>query len=266
MSYLLDKKLKRKKITSVVGLFLVLFLLVYFHLPIFNGLSRSASFIFRPVLMLSSNIKNSFSSRGSVLTSKKTLLTENQNLQSQLAEMSAKLSGYTSLLDQNTKLKEMLGRKKDVRTMIVAGIVSKIHQSIYGTLVIDAGTVEGVEERALVFAFGDVPIGRITQASAHTSKVLLFSTPGEKTDVVITGKDVFISAVGRGGGNFEISLPRDFSIEKETEIVLPGVNNYVLGTVAEVISDPRDSFQKALLISPVNIEQLRFVAVENPLK
>ena len=262
MSYLLDKKLKRKKITSIVGVFLIFFLLIYFHIPIFNKLSQGASFIFRPVLILSRNIKNNFSSLGSFTNSKKTLISENQNLKTQLDEMSAKFSGYSSLLDQNTKLKEILGRKKENSAVVVAGILSKINQSIYGTLLIDAGFSQGIRENSLVFALGNVPIGRISQVFPNTSKIVLFSTPGEKNDVIVTGKDVFVSAVGRGGGNFEISLPRDFNIEKGTEIVLPGINNYILATVADVISDPRDSFQKALLVSPVNIEQLRFVSVE----
>jgi hypothetical protein len=43
---------------------------------------------------------------------------------------------------------------------------------------------------------------------------------------------------------------------------LPGIENYVLGTVAGIISDPRDAFTKALLVSPVNVEDLAFVEVE----
>ena len=46
------------------------------------------------------------------------------------------------------------------------------------------------------------------------------------------------------------------------EVVLPGINSYVLGTISTIISDPRDSYQIALLASPVNIQQLKFVEVE----
>ena len=57
-------------------------------------------------------------------------------------------------------------------------------------------------------------------------------------------------------------LPRDFVLEKGTEVVLPGITPYVIGIVQTIISDPRDSFQKALLSSPVNIQEIKFVEVE----
>jgi len=57
-------------------------------------------------------------------------------------------------------------------------------------------------------------------------------------------------------------LPRDFVLEKGNEVVLPGITPYTLGVVETIISDPRDSFQKALLVSPVNIQELKFVEVE----
>ena len=63
-------------------------------------------------------------------------------------------------------------------------------------------------------------------------------------------------------GNFELILPRDFVIAEGAEVVLPGAFPYVLGTVKTIISDPRDAFQKALIVSPVNIQELKFVEVE----
>ena len=71
-----------------------------------------------------------------------------------------------------------------------------------------------------------------------------------------------MEAIGRGGGNFEMILLRDFVLKEGTEIVLPGIVPFVLGKVKAIISDPRDSFQKALLVSPVNIQEIRFVQVE----
>jgi hypothetical protein len=57
-------------------------------------------------------------------------------------------------------------------------------------------------------------------------------------------------------------LPRDLVIEKGNEVVLPGINIRAVATVETIISDPRDSYQKALLKSPINIQELKFVQVE----
>ena len=207
---------------------------------------------------------------------------ENESLKSQLNESSAKMSNYNSVVDENDKIKEILGRKTETANMILAGILSKPNQSIYGTFIIDAGLDQGITLGQKVFAFGDVPIGRIAEAYGNSSKVILFSNPGEKTEVSVSlvpasseaysseayrskrqvSRDVFMEAVGRGGGNFEMILPRDFVVQAGAEVVLPGITPYVLGTVQTIISDPRDAFQKALLASPVNIQELKFVEVE----
>jgi hypothetical protein len=92
--------------------------------------------------------------------------------------------------------------------------------------------------------------------------VVLFSNAGEKNQALISGGNIFMEIVGRGGGNFEMIVPKDFTLQKGDQVVMPGVNPYVLAIVETVISDPRDPFTKALLTSPVNIQELKFVEVE----
>jgi len=145
--------------------------------------------------------------------------------------------------------------------MVISTILSKPNHSLYDTLIIDTGAKNSISEGKRVFAFGNIPIGRIAEVYSDSSKVILFSNPGEKTEVVV-GKDIFMQVIGRGGGNFEMNLVKDIVLEKGMEVVLPGIHPYVLGIVETIISDPRDFFQKALLISPVNIQELKFVEVE----
>ena len=57
-------------------------------------------------------------------------------------------------------------------------------------------------------------------------------------------------------------LPRDLEILGGEQVVLPGITPYVVGIVETVISDPRDPFSKALLSSPVNIQELKFVEIQ----
>ena len=57
-------------------------------------------------------------------------------------------------------------------------------------------------------------------------------------------------------------LPRDITLQKGDLVTIPGINPYTLAVVETVISDPRDPFTKALLSSPVNVQELKFVEVE----
>lgn len=262
MSYLLDKKIKRNKFLKYILLIVFLFFLIYFKEPVFNGFSSVANFIFRPVFILGNNVGGKLSNMSAYFYSKKSLLIENNDLKNKLSLQEARMMNYNSVLDENLKIKEILSRKREKTDMILGNVLSKSNQSIYGTLLLDIGERDGIVIGQKVFALGNVPIGYIAETNINTSKVVLYSNGGEKTEAVISGSDTFMQIIGRGGGNFEMILPRDFIIEKGTEVVLPGINPYIVAIVETIISDPRDSFQKAILVSPVNIFELKFVEVE----
>lgn len=262
MSYLLDKKNKIKKIKIIATILIVLSFLFYFRNGILSGLSSATHFVFRPILSVGNSIGNKFENIGAYFNSKKLLSLENETLRLEKSANEAKISNYNSVLDENVKLKEILGRIPENKTMILASILVKPNRSPYDTLVIDIGVKDGAYVGQNVFALGNIPIGKISEIYESTSKVVLYSSPGERNDVFISGKDVLMQIVGRGGGNFEMILPRDFVLEKGTEVVLPGITPKVVGVVDTILSDPRDSYQKALLKSPVNIFELKFVEVE----
>lgn len=269
MSYLLDKSRKRNKfLKSAAGVFIII-ILFYFRAGIFGGLSYASHAVFRPVLSSGNSIGQKFKNLGSYFSFKSSLYKENMDLKSKLDEDRADRANYDSVVAENISLKEILGRKSEQANMTLAAILAKPNQSPYDTLLIDVGTEHGIESGDRVFAKGFVPIGRVAEAYSSSSKVILFSNAGEKTQAIISplagqaGGNIFAELVGRGGGNFEIVLPRDIVLWKGDQAVLPGLTPYVIGIVETVISDPRDSSQKALLVAPVNIQELKFVEVEN---
>jgi cell shape-determining protein MreC len=262
MSYLLDKKIQRKKFSLYAFFIFIFLILFYFRSGVFNGLAYVSNKIFHPIIIVGDNIGGKFSSLGAYFSSKNSLSQENQKLTSELEADQATMSNYNSVVAENADLKDTLGRKSPKTNFVLGAILEKPNQSPYDTLLIDAGLAQGVRSGSVVFVEGNVPIGRVDTVYENTSKIVLFSNSGEKTEVVV-GKNVFMEAIGRGGGNFEIIMPKDFTMQAGDQVVLPGINPYVLATVETIISDPRDSFIKALLVSPVNIQELKFVEVEN---
>jgi cell shape-determining protein MreC len=265
MHYRQDKKNRRKKIAiRFFSIAILLFLVINFRTQIFNGMSYAAHGVFNPIMTVGKNLGNKFSSIGSAVSFKKLIIAENKDLKTQLGETVAKTANYNSILEENVKLKEILNRKQWNANLILGNILSQKNQSIYSSVLIDLGINDGIIEGQRVFAWGNIPIGKIAQVEANSSKVVLYSSPGERTEAIISGSAMssFVELVGRGGGNFEIILPRDFVLAEGTEIVLPGAYPYLLGTVKTIISDPRDAFQKALIVSPVNVQELKFVEVE----
>lgn len=261
MNYLHDRRNKRKKVFLPVIFAVVLLILFYFRGDIYNNLSYTSHKVFRSVFNNGNNVEEEFSSAGSFFTSKGFLYEENKALKALLSEERASKENYDALLAENLELKEILGRKTGETTMVLSAILGKPNQSPYDTLIIDVGENKGVRVGDRVFALGNIPIGRIEQIYPDSSKVILFSNPGEQTRVEVL-ENIFLEAVGRGGGNFEMVVPQELKITKGEKAILPGITPYVLGVVETTVSDPRDLFTKAILASPVNIQELKFVQVE----
>ncbi len=243
-----------------IGIFLVfLAIFFYFRVSIFNGLSYAANIIFHPVLSIGNNFGAKFKNISVYFSSKKTLSKENEDLKLKLSENEARLANHDSILSENEQLKEILGRRSEQPKLILAVVLDMPKQNPYGTMIIDVGTNNGVKNGDMVYAFGNVPIGLVDIAYENSSRAVLFSAGGQITKVSVNG--IFFDLVGRGGGNFEMILPRGILLEKGEQAILPGLVPHAVAVVETIISDPRDSFQKALLTSPVNIDELKFVQV-----
>lgn len=262
MSYLLDRQTKVRHISY--GVFAVIFFVIvfYFKSPVWSGVSSLGNTVARPFLVVGNKVGGKFLNIRNYFSFKNSLIKENENLKIDLENQKMQVLNYNTILSENLDLKNILGRKVDKRTSILGVILSKPDQSLYDILTIDVGSKNGVKIGDMVFANGNIPVGRVSDVYDSTSKVILFSTSGEKTQVIVSGKNVYMELVGRGGGNFEMILPRDFVLLKDDQVVLAGINSHVVGIVETILSDPRDPFIKALLVSPVNIQETKFVEVE----
>ncbi len=259
MNYLQDRKIKKNSLTYTTAVVVVCVLLFLFHVQIFHTLSFATSIVFRPVLSFGKVASDKLSGLSSYFVSKESLTKEVGDLKFRLAWSDARMSNYETLLAENTELKEVLSRKPESLDLVLASVLSKPSRSAYDTILVDAGYGDGVAVGKLVFAYGSVPIGRVATVYKDSARIILFSSAEEKNDAVINGMN--FELVGRGGGNFEVILPRDLVVEKDSEAVLPGISSYPVAVVEDTISDPRDAFQKVILTSPVNIEELRFVEI-----
>lgn len=261
MTYTLDKQKRNKKVRHTFFIIFIFFLIFYFNKPLAKILGSLTHSIFKPVLIIGNNISTRIHNFNSYFISKNTLLKEKDLLKNANFELESKLANYQSLANENQNLKELLGRLGENHHYILGTILAKPNITLFDTLVLDIGEDKGVSVGDLVFAYGNIPLGKVSEVYAKTSKVTLFTNPGEKTNAVISSTNTYIDLIGRGGGNFEIILPRDFTLAEGENVLLPDLNNYLIAKVVSVISDARDSYQKALLISPVNIQELKFVQV-----
>lgn len=196
----------------------------------------------------------------SFFSSRRALFEENESLKARLEEVEAKLLERDRLLAENLELKSLLGRSERGRTLLAA-VIAKPGQSPYDMLILDVGENHDVTVGQKVLAYGSVIIGEIRQVSATVSKVALFTSPGEEYAGIISGKNISLKLVGRGGGNFMAELPRGVEVVKGEQVISTGLWPHLLGVVESVFVDPRDPFQKIILKSPVNAAVLNSVEI-----
>jgi len=261
MHQFLDKKQitrKKKIIRNVIG-FGIFFILV--SVGILSWTGQLFNLVGEPIWGTENFLTKSFYNINYLFRTKATITEENHNLIEEVAYLRGSVTDYQILKNENAELKELLGRVEENSDFILGNILTKPNHSPYDTLIIDIGNNTGIKEGETVYANGNMPIGSIEKVYDKTSLVSLYTNPSRKTEGFMDISNVSVELTGRGGGNFEMVVPAELSIEKNMIVYLPGSNSKIIALVGKIISEPTDPFKRVLLSSPVNVQNLKWVQV-----
>lgn len=163
---------------------------------------------------------------------------------------------------ENSDLKEIMARSSSSSPMLLSYIVKKPPFTAYDSYVIDIGKNSGVKIGDKVYANGNVLLGEIVEINGSFAKVKLYSSYGEKFDVLIGKNDIEATATGKGGGAFEVVLPKDSKVQLNDSISVPDLNVSVFGIVRNISRDPARAFSTVLFSQPLNIYEQKWVQVK----
>ncbi|MCK4386556.1 MAG: rod shape-determining protein MreC [Candidatus Pacebacteria bacterium] len=239
----------------------VLLLILAFCSGTMSFLSGPLQFVGRPIWKIKNYSVDFVSELGVFFKTKEKLREENKILKNKLGKANFQLFNRKALLEENIKLKEILGRKNEDFKFILANVIAKPNLSPYDSLILDRGSQDGVKKGNKVLADADIIIGEIAEIYSKTSKAKLYSFPRDTLNVALGFDKIFAQAVGKGGGNFELKLPQGTPIALGDLVTLPEMGLLVLGRVEEIDLRPEDPFQTVLFKSPVNIFELRWVQI-----
>ena len=128
-------------------------------------------------------------------------------------------------------------------------------------MVIDAGSAEGVSEGAVAYAFDSIALGTVASLDSHRAVIQLYSSPGRQTSGTAEGSETTITLIGRGGGEYEVRMPRDMHFSIGELISYQSIESAILAKIERIATDPRDPFQRLLAKAPVNLNALKWVIV-----
>lgn len=167
----------------------------------------------------------SFSDAAALATKNEQLASENAALASEnqaLGQKDAALAG----LDSSAKA-----------SSILAGVIARPPESPYDTLLVAAGSEQGVVLDMEAFGPGNVPIGVVSSVFGNLSRVTLFSSPGMTTSGWVGRSHAPVSIVGAGAGALHASVARSAGIGVGDVVSAPGPGALPLGSVVRIDSD-----------------------------
>lgn len=255
-----NKIARRKNITRNIILAGILFFVIVSGL--LTWFPKVLNVLGRPIWKIQNKLGDTTYNAEYIVKTKSSLFKENEGLKIENQDLKNKMVDYTALSNENRELKELMGRIIPKDDFILGAILARPNRSPYDTIIIDIGTDHGLYEGQKVFVSGDIPIGVISKVYSNTSLVALYSNPGQKTEGILDGTNATVELVGRGGGNFEMTIPLDLSVENGKIVLLPGIKREVLAIVDGLISVATDPAKRVLLRSPINIQTVRWVQVK----
>jgi cell shape-determining protein MreC len=200
---------------------------------------------------------NSFSS---LFSSKASLEKENRELKRELSEMEAALADRDILAKENADLKAAIHFKADTGN-ISARVMSKPPFTPFDILVVDAGEAQGVSMGDRVM-LGQTFLGTVTLVSSNSSQVTLLSSSSQKQDAFIGDEALPVILQGKGGGNYETTLPQGSKVSEGDLVFTYYLQTPLyIGKVSKVISDEDNTLMSILITLPINLYSLTNVEI-----
>lgn len=215
-----------------------------------------------PFWKFNNNATQKFNDFFSIIGSKRSLLFENRRLDAEINKTKTDLSIQKIIQKENEDLKALLGRDGIREDVILSAVLVRPSMSPFDVIIIDIGSDKGAKEGDRVFYENSVAIGEVEEVYSRSSKVKLYSSPGEKFIALVGEISVQVEMEGLGGGNFSAKLPRDVKIKEGEAAVVPSISTSIFGFVQKIEINPTDSFQKIIFKTPVNLSELKWVSVE----
>jgi rod shape-determining protein MreC len=190
---------------------------------------------------------------------------ENERLRASLELLKRKLEESALVLDENDRLKELLGFRKAVPfTTVPAEVIGRDPSNWANSIIIDKGAANGIQKgRAALSTRGLV--GRVLEVGRYSSRILLITDPNSKVGVVIQRNRQGGMLVGRPDGKCKmIYIALDSDAAKGDKVITAGLGTVfprgiLVGEILAIGKEPGRLYKYAIISPAQDMSKLEEV-------
>lgn len=263
---------KKNGILGIIITVIILVLIVFF-----SNIEANTSFfeniankLVMPIQNTLVYLKNRVSGNSTFFTDINNLKTENENLKEKNSQLEQSLRELENIRSENETLKEYLGltEKYGEYKTVPAYVINKDISNYSKTIIINVGSVDGIEENMTVIADEGL-VGHIVSVSENTSKVrTIIDTSSSISCLMSTNKDSIICK-GTLESNTELKamyIPTDANLVQGDSVDTSGLGGIYpkgihVGIIKKVVTTKNITDRYAVIETAVNFNKLNSVLV-----
>lgn len=259
---------RRLSIAIVVVLLIVLTWLVLDSLALSNPVRDVFSYVVTPLQYAVSRAAQPVVKFVGDLGEISQLRTENERLEQENAELRRQIVLLQEAEIQNEILRRELNFKEAVPNyeLLAAEVIGHDSSNLLQYLILDRGADDGIERNMPVIS-GEGLVGRISEVSSNSAKVMLITSPSSSVGALVQRS----RATGIVQGNLQNSLEMryiqlDADVAPGDLVLTSGLGGnfpkrLVIGQIVKVEHQEVDMFQQATLVPAVNLKDLEVVMI-----
>lgn len=192
------------------------------------------------------------------------LVAENNFLKKRVNTLEAESRERGLLIKDNDWLRSKLGREMvNQSEREIARVLVGWNSGPFDVLAIDLGENNAIRPPAVgdpVLAGDNIWLGEVTDVYGSRSKVKLLSVSGQMTPTVLGDERIPVTLIGRGGGNFSVTLPAGSVVKVGDLALASGLDrDWIVAVVGAVTAIPSTGEQKVFLRQPLKARSLKYV-------
>ncbi|MBD3380366.1 MAG: rod shape-determining protein MreC [Candidatus Omnitrophica bacterium] len=160
---------------------------------------------------------------GEYFSSKKDLIRENRSLKKEIGELSLNISRFEDLEEENSRLRELLGFRRNLGFETVsAEVIARNPNDWIGSFMINKGEEDGISKNSAVCSSEGL-LGKVVDPGGRISPVMMMTHPGFKTGGILKDTRINGIVVGEGKGRARmLYIPIDAEISPGAEVITSG--------------------------------------------